>query len=76
MDECHHKNLVILPHEEKKLQCRHCHLVIARNELEDGFCPECYEVLGKKVYDFTPVIEAKKAAVRYRCEDCGAIFSQ
>lgn len=74
MNECLHKNLVLIKESADKLRCQHCHLTIAAEELGDGYCPECYEETGRKRTDFEKVESNSQELTRYRCEDCGVII--
>jgi len=69
---CSHAALELLPERKRTLRCRHCHLTLDAVELGDGCCPECYERSGARCYDFEEM--AGRGAVRYRCEECGAII--
>lgn len=74
MDECYHKNLVLIKETTERLRCSHCHLTLTPEELGDSYCPECYETTGKKHYQFEKVVSEQKEGSRYRCEDCGLLI--
>ncbi len=74
MNDCFHKNLVLISEIPDRLRCSHCHLTISSEELGDSCCPECYESTGKKHYEFERVSNNQKEITRYRCEDCGTII--
>jgi len=71
---CKHKKLVLITPPKDKVRCTYCHLVISKEELADGYCPECYEQRGVRHYEFEDVEPEQGPAVRYRCEDCGAVI--
>lgn len=75
MNECTHRNLLLLTPPKDRIRCRHCHLTIKRDELERRWCPECYEADGIKRTDFEEVSEAESKGVAYRCEDCGLFIA-
>jgi predicted RNA-binding Zn-ribbon protein involved in translation (DUF1610 family) len=74
MNECYHKNLVLIAEASEKVRCTRCHLTLTPEELGDSYCPECYETSGKKQYEFEAVQVDQKEITRYRCEDCGTII--
>ena len=74
MVACSHAALELLPERKRSLRCRHCHLTLDAAELGEGYCPECYDRLGERRYDFEEVKTSGSGAVRYRCEECGAII--
>ncbi|MFO8048372.1 MAG: hypothetical protein R6U29_04995 [Desulfosudaceae bacterium] len=74
MDNCPHKNLVLVPPPAPRWRCRHCHLTIKPEELEEDYCPECYAETGQKRSDFEELEAEDQPEVCYRCEDCGAII--
>ncbi|MBI9085029.1 MAG: hypothetical protein JEZ11_15655 [Desulfobacterales bacterium] len=65
---------MLMPTAAPRLRCRHCHLTIRADDIGEGPCPECLEATGRRQYDFEPVSEVMDVAVRYRCEDCGAMI--
>jgi Zn finger protein HypA/HybF involved in hydrogenase expression len=71
MDECVHKNLVLMNQDKNKLRCIHCHLTINEEELETDFCPECWETDRIKRSDFEKVEQKYTDTCTYRCEGCG-----
>jgi predicted RNA-binding Zn-ribbon protein involved in translation (DUF1610 family) len=75
MTECKHAALELLPERKGKVRCQRCNLTISPEDLGDGFCPECFDSAGVKHYNFEPVLNAAETAVRYRCEECGAIIT-
>ena len=75
MTSCKHSSLELLPERKAALCCRRCHLTISAEELSDGYCPECFDSTGAKHYDFESVTSTAGNAVRYRCEECGAIIT-
>jgi len=74
MTACKHKKLELIQPCKDKLRCTYCNLVISKEELTNDYCPECYHVRGVRHYEFEEVKGKPGAAVRYRCEECGAII--
>jgi predicted RNA-binding Zn-ribbon protein involved in translation (DUF1610 family) len=74
MNDCKHESLELLPERKSSVRCRHCHLTLSAEELGDGYCPECFDRDGTKNYQFE-TLDSETKAVRYRCEDCGAIIA-
>jgi predicted RNA-binding Zn-ribbon protein involved in translation (DUF1610 family) len=72
---CKHTALEFLPARKRTLRCRHCHLTIDGEELGDGYCPECYDRSGERRYEFDALEALDDGAVKYRCEECGAIIT-
>jgi len=75
MSDCKHATLELLPERKGTVRCTHCHLTISADELAGGFCPECFDREGAKNYQFETLAQSGSSAVRYRCEQCGAIIA-
>ena len=75
MNDCKHPTLELLPERKGTVRCKHCHLTISADELADGYCPECFDREGAKNYQFEALAGSGSSAVRYRCEECGAIIA-
>ncbi|MCJ7830167.1 MAG: phage terminase large subunit family protein [Desulfobacterales bacterium] len=74
VNDCTHPHLELMPGKKTRLRCRRCHLTIEAAELGESHCPECYAAQGRKYNDFEELAPEESEAVRYRCEDCGAII--
>jgi len=74
MTACKHHKLELIEPPKDKLRCTYCHLVISKEELANGHCPECYHLRGVRHYEFEEVAAKQGPAVRYRCEECGAVI--
>ena len=75
MQDCLHRNLVVLKSSLKRLRCRNCHLTLMKDELADGYCPECFETTGKKHDDFEEIVLTGGGNGGFRCEDCGIMLT-
>jgi len=75
MTSCRHATLELLVERKTTMRCRRCHLTLAAEELGDGYCPECFDSGGIQHRDFEELSHAGNTAVRYRCEECGIVFT-